>query len=119
MLVSLCALLYDYAGDFILNLDMQKSDLSVMVRRVSRTATLDGGAMIVDNGYTASDATFKLVPQAATQSEALKNAIYQLVKLHSSLTLSTPDGCYLGAISAVNDDMQITFLVKTELTTGL
>lgn len=116
MLVSLCALLYDYDGDFVLNLDMQKSDLSVISRRVSRTATLDGSAIIVDNGYTASDATFKLVPKIDTQSDAMKNAIYQLVKLHSSLTLSTSDGCYLGAISAVNDDMQITFLVKTELT---
>ena len=30
------------------------SDLSASTRRVTRTATLDGNAVIIDNGYTAS-----------------------------------------------------------------
>ncbi len=36
------------------------SDLSASTRRVTRSATLDGQAVIIDNGYTSVDSTLNI-----------------------------------------------------------
>ncbi len=45
------------------------SDLSASTRRVTRTATLDGQAVIIDNGYTSADSTLA-IEAALTEAEA-------------------------------------------------
>jgi len=115
MIVSLCSALFDYSGDHLLDLDMSKSDLSVLSRRVSRTATLDGGALIVDNGYSVSDATFNLsLPNITAEQYA---GISATIKRHSLLSLSCRLGCFIGVVDAVDESQgfKIRFLVKSQL----
>lgn len=116
MRISLCSSLFDYSGDHQIEADMSRSDLSTLSRRVSRTATLDGGALIVDNGFSASDATFSIaVPNLRSTARA---ALLLTLQRHSLLVLSCKAGCFLGVVERVDEaqDFKISFLVKSQLT---
>lgn len=114
-LISIASKLFDYSGHFLFQIDPAASQLSDISRRVSRTATLDGGALIVDNGYTASDATFNIIPADLTAE--LRSGLRRLVQLHSEIIICTADGAFLGAISSIDEfkDFKIIFLIKTKL----
>jgi hypothetical protein len=118
MIISLCAYLFDYTAPHQLEPDMQNSDFTVTSRRVSRTATLDGGALIVDNGYTASDATFTISVPNLSASDRL--SLLATIQTHSLLVLSTPVGCFLGVVEKVDEAnvFKIRFLVSRDLTQG-
>ena len=118
MIVSFCSYLFDYAGQHLFEPDMQNSDFTFTSRRVSRTATLDGGALIVDNGYTPSDATFIIsLPHITAQERA---ALLSTIQNHSLLVLSTKTGCFLGVVEKVDEAnaFKIRFLVSRDLTQG-
>ena len=114
MIISICSYLFDYAGDFLLTAE-QDSDFSHVSRRVSRSATLDGGCIIVDNGYTASDATLTIVISQITDSTRL--ALLQMIKTHSAITVACKDNIFLGVVEKVDDtnQLKIRFLVKSAL----
>jgi len=114
MIVSFCSALFDYVGDHLLDIDMNNSNLSALSRRVSRTATLDGGALIVDNGYAASDATFVLSVANITPEQHA--ALSATIKRHSQLTLSCIAGCFTGVVDNVDESQgfKIRFLVKSQ-----
>lgn len=118
MIVSLCSVLFDYSGDHLLDIDAAGSNLSLLSRRVSRTATLDGGALLIDNGFAVADATFtlNLLDISAAQHAALSASI----KRHSLFTLSFRQGCFLGVVEAVDEaqSFKIRFLVSTDITGG-
>ncbi len=115
MIVSICAALFDYAGDYLVNADVDDSEFSHIARRVSRTATLDGGAVIVDNGYTAGDATFLLVIRDI--DDATRLGLMALVQRHSSITVSVKENIFSGVVEKLEDKdkMKIRFLVNEQL----
>ena len=115
MNISLCSFLFDYSGDHRLNADLDKSDFSLMSRRVSRTATLDGGALIIDNGYSASDATFSISVSNLTLAD--RAAILATLQQHSLIVLSCKTGCFLGVVERVDESQgfKLSFLVKSQL----
>jgi len=115
MNISICASLFDFSANFLVEADFENSDLSYVSRRVSRTATLDGKATIVDNGYTASDATFIIVLKEITNLTRL--SILTMIKLHSLLTISVNHNVFLGAVESVQDkdNLKIKFLVKEQI----
>jgi len=114
MIISICSHLFDYAGDFLLTAETD-SDLSHISRRVSRSATLDGGCIIVDNGYTPSDATLTIVVSQITDSTRL--ALLQMIKTHSAITIAYQNNIFLGVVEKVDDtnQLKIKFLVKSAL----
>lgn len=67
-------------------------------RRVSRIATLDGGAVVTDGGYSDSDRVLELawVPDNA-QREA---AVRRLVELYQQAQIATRTGVYLVALES-------------------
>jgi hypothetical protein len=110
--------LFDLNGDHRFEPDMKDSDFTVASRRVSRTATLDGGALIVDNGYTASDATFTIsLPHI---SATARTALLDTIKTHSLLVLSCKAGCFLGVVEKVDEAnaFKIRFLVSRDIAQG-
>ncbi|WP_020161235.1 hypothetical protein [Methylobacter marinus] len=115
MIVSLCSKLFDYEGDFLLDVDMSTSDLSHLSRRVSRTAALNGEALIVDNGYSASDATFILEVRQVDLN--LRAQLATLITRHSYLTLSCAVGLFLGVVEYVDESrgFKLKFLVKAQV----
>ena len=67
------------------------SDLSASTRRVTRTATLDGQAVIIDNGYTAADSTLSV---EAWVSELDLQRLQHLIQIYPEIIATTPNGCY-------------------------
>ena len=97
MRVMLTTTTYDLLGAVTLDC-LPDQTSGEMRRRVSRVATLDGGAVVNDGGYTDADRTIQLRwrPRGATQ----ESAVARLVELYSFLRVSTRDGVFLAAIEA-------------------
>ena len=62
-------------------------------RRVNRVATLDGGVAAPDGGYAEGDRTlnYEWLPVSADHNES----VARLVRLYSTVHVTTPDGVYL------------------------
>ncbi len=87
-----------------------------MRRRVSRVATLDGGAAFNDGGYAEADRTITLrwVPRSAAAEER----IARLLRTYTRITVAMADGCFLAAPERyTRDDEQasMTLLVERRL----
>ena len=67
-------------------------------RRVSRIATLDGGAVVSDGGYSEADRTIELAWQPT--AAAAEAAIARLLQSYSRVQVSTRSGFYLAAPEA-------------------
>jgi hypothetical protein len=115
MIISICSVLFDYAGDYLVDAVVDDSEFSHIARRVSRTATLDGGSVIVDNGYTAGDATFLIVLRDIDSATRL--GLMALVQRHSALTVAVKDNIFSGVVEKLDDKdtMKIRFLVNEQL----
>lgn len=115
MIISFCSYLFDYNGNYLIEPDMNESDFSIASRRVSRTATLDGGALIVDNGYSPSDATFVINLPDIRFSQRV--ALLDMIKNHSLIVLSCKVGCFIGVVEKVDEanGLKIRFLVKSDM----
>jgi len=80
--------------------------------RVSRQATLDGGAVIVHSGASHGDRTFRIDTKIDEGQKTLMEHIHQ----NSTLVLiSCSEGLFLGAISTItasNGALTATILIK-------
>lgn len=92
-MISLCARLFDPLGQLTAN-EGPGQELASGTRRVTRTATLDGGAAIVDGGFADADRTLQVAIQNVSQAQA--DAAARLVRYHPYISVSVRDGCYLG-----------------------
>jgi hypothetical protein len=116
MQITLESTVFDPVG--VISLEaLPGSDLSASTRRVTRTATLDGQAVIIDNGYTSADSTLA-IEAALTEAEAQR--LHHLMQIYPESIASTPDGCYLGVIDSVRQGrdgrLAISFLIQRTLT---
>lgn len=86
-------------------------------RRAQRVATLDGGAILVDGGYSAADLTFVLtLPDRTGASHAF---IAGLIANYPSVVVCCADGCYLALLdnlSYKNGQTTLNALVLEDLT---
>jgi len=81
--------------------------------RVTRTATLDGGCVITNNGLAAADRTPEI--RARIMTKAACDVLWNLFANHTLFTLSTEEGFFVGAIDRLkvdNGDVKLKFLVK-------
>lgn len=87
-------------------------------RRVNRVATLDGGAVVNDAGYSEADRTIDL--QWAALERAREAAIERLVRFYPRLQLATPGGVYLAAVESYRPggaESALRLLVLSKLST--
>lgn len=106
---------YDPLGSLLLDVKPD-SEVGTISRRISRTATLDGGATLEDLGYCPADATINL--QVRLRSIEQENTLLRLVKIYPLLILSTRYGAFLGAVDYCKPQAggaSIRFLVKKQL----
>lgn len=115
MIISICSQLFDYAGDFLVEALIADSDFSHISRRVSRSATLDGGSIIVDNGSTVSDATFIIVINDIDATT--RQALMLMIQRHSVITVSVKENIFSGVVETIEDSglVKIKFLVSRQL----
>lgn len=94
MFVSIASPTFDLAGHMVINAS-DESEFNRQDRRVSRTATLDGGAFLYHGGTRSADRTFMV--RARLNSDAWA----QLKRLHESydeITCAIADGVFSAAI---------------------
>lgn len=86
------------------------------IRRVSRTATLDGGVALDDAGYAEGDRTFNI--EAVNISESDLEILHRIHSLYSIHRCATNEGIFEGVIEEISisdGEISITFLVSSKL----
>lgn len=97
MIATLSSTVFDFSGFIELQLLPEYTDGEVR-RRVNRVATLDGGAVTNDGGFSDADRTLELRWRPGTaESEA---AVERMVRTYGSIVVSTRSGVFLAAPEA-------------------
>ena len=115
MMVSFQSLVFDPAGHVVLNASRDRSDFLTRGRRVSKTATLDGGSFIFDGGLSDSDRVLNFVVQ--TISDEALEVLLHLNRNYTMVLCSVWNELFSGVLEQVNirTDIKIQFLVKEKL----
>lgn len=115
MVIFISAPLFDLDGHARLE-NVDPDGLSGFERRNSRIATLDGGAVIPDFGYSDADRTLNV--QWRPRSQGQVDTVVRLAKTYSRLVVSTAEGCFIGApgpFALSNDSAQIQILIEKRI----
>lgn len=99
MNLSLSTKTFDVNGLLQLEHD-QDSETNNLKRRVSRTATLDGGATFDDMGFSWADAELKLKFKALTEAEA--TGLNYLCENYGELLAVNKDGVFNVLVNSLN-----------------
>jgi hypothetical protein len=78
-----------------------RSQIRRHANRVSRTATLDGGAVIDTQGYSVGDRTIII---RASLIESIADKLWALFKSELYINISTNDGYFYGSIGEMEID---------------
>ena len=104
------------SGDFIL-LDMTAPPPREGSRRLTRTATLDGGAVITDGGVTHADRSFDFTTTQV--QEVIREALWAMFQGQDLVHLSCPEGVFSGYLQKVRitaSGVSLSFMVYEKLT---
>ena len=115
-MIGLSSLEYSLTGTVLLERADAKSRLWDRNRRVTRTATLDGSAILTDIGYSDTDRTLTIVEPKV--SEAIVTLVAALQEDYATILVVTREGAFRGAIKTMgvqDGDLTITFLVIEKL----
>jgi len=97
MRIAISTLTADPLGSHVLTLqDSTKNKLGDTARRVSRVATLDGGAALIDSGYSVADKTITL--DLSWQDQEVIDDLRYLVSMYSTVLVFTEEGAYTAAL---------------------
>jgi len=89
-----------------------ENKLTELAPRVTRTQTLDGGAVFVHSGFSHSDRTFDVKFNA---NDTNKTNLQSIIQTYALVRLALQEGIFIGSISSANFDKKIysfTFLVS-------
>ena len=92
------------------------SDYGATTRRVNKVKTLDGGVAVNDGGYSHGDKDFT-IRWKPTSSEFEQKA-GDLVKNHSTVYVTTADGCFLATPSSYQPsggESSLTLLIQEKV----
>ncbi len=85
-------------------------------RRMNRVATIDGGAVFNDFGYSEADRSITLT--WPSESKALDAAVLRLVQIYAQIVIATRDGVFLAAPDTFTPgaaESSLTLLVASKL----
>lgn len=115
MRVTISTVEFDPLG--VVELDAeQDSEFGEARRRVNRIATLDGGVVFNDQGYTEADKTIRLTFRI--ESKAQDTALARLLRLYQMIQVALPTGVFLAApevYTASEGQGTLSLLVKQKL----
>lgn len=107
---------FDIDGVVLLNYIDSGADLFTVDRRVSRTATLDGGSIIDDLGFSDTDRTLSITANNVTKEQSIR--LSYILRNYTLITIATDEAIFLCAPSSYSySDGQASFvaLVKQKL----
>lgn len=92
-MIGVSTVLYDLSGSVVINNSyINKKNNVVLSRRVSSVKTLDGGSFVSDFGHSETDDD--IVYELSNLPKIYIDKLKDIVKLHSLLILTTPDGAF-------------------------
>lgn len=105
MLIGIESITFDIDGSFLIDIE-EESIIQDSSRRLSRTATLDGNAVIVDCGYSHGDREINLIfdaekisiPDQTLTKKEIIDKLWLFFQTYSEIALTLPDGVYSAAI---------------------
>ena len=115
MLATLSTTVFDFSGYVELDLIPQYNDGEVR-RRVNRSATLDGGAVVSDGGFSDADRTLQF--RWKRESRDAETAVERLLTTYGTLVVSTQSGVFLAAPETYTpgpDESSLRLLVLSKL----
>lgn len=115
MNVSISAPVFDLGGHAWIT-GVPIGGITNFERRNNRVATLDGGAVIPDFGYSDADRTFDIRWPARDQE--VVDTVRRLAKTYSRLIVSTAEGCFIGApgpFSLSDSEARLQILIEARL----
>ena len=89
------------AGSAVIIKDDSRSTIKEYSPRVSRSATLDGGAVIENLGYSDGDREISIISEVDSEKEI---RLQSMVRDELYLVVSTRDGVFYGAIDSLTID---------------
>lgn len=110
-MIGLSKITQESGGAIIIHKD-SRSEIRRAEARVSRTATLDLGAVIDHRGYSHGDRVIRIESEV---NEIDSNFIWSMFKTELFVNIATPDGFFYGSISAIDIDrgqLTMTLLIK-------
>lgn len=114
-MIGLTTPVFDLDGAILIN-ETHNQSAPTLSRRLSRTATLDGGSEITDLGFSDGDRTFIFETVSLSKNDG--EQLEYLLQTYPLLILSHESGCYLGALDNLDlasYPQKMTFLVKEKL----
>jgi hypothetical protein len=99
-MISISSPVFDVDGNMLSHRLDTTANLFTQSRRVSRTATLDGSAIIEDLGYSVADRTLTLAVRGLSRSDA--DNLERMVQGNTRLVVSSDAGIFSCAISNYN-----------------
>lgn len=106
-----------YLGGTIAIPDQKKSIVNEITARVTTTATLDGGSVVVNSGVSDTD---RMIRIKSTINRDIETMLWYMLKNFSSLIFCVESVCYLAAIKSLKTDNGILnmrlFIISTETT---
>lgn len=115
MLATISALVFDFSGYIELDLLPSYTDGEVR-RRVNRSPTLDGGAVVADGGFSHGDRTLQM--RWKRVDSVLEEAVARMVATYATMVVSTRAGVFLAAPETYNptaDESELRLLVLSKL----
>lgn len=115
-MISIASLQFDPDGALLIARPGPGTRATDASRRVTRTATLDGGVSISDTGYSAGDRTVKAEVINPTPHQVEIAA--RLVRLYPLVTVCLSDGAYQAVPSSYDLDagkLSITLLLVEQI----
>jgi hypothetical protein len=116
MLIAITAVNFSLSGNVLFDAT-EDSDVGTTVRRVSRTATLDGGAVLSDMGFSHADRTFRINSKGPLSQDDV-GILRTMHREHSLVNCAIPEGVFQGVVNQFRDDsgfVEMSFLVKAKI----
>jgi hypothetical protein len=107
---------YDLIGLVIIREDAQNTQVDDTRRRVSMVATLDGGAVPVDGGYSDGDTELVIKTKTMARDDFLR--VQRMEQLYGVQQCATHQGVFEGSIlslKVVKGSVAIRFLVSEKI----
>jgi len=113
-MISICAASYDINGQLVS--PGGQAILQSAGRRARRVATLDGSAVLQDQGWSAGDLTYQVrMPDESGSAHAILTG---LLENHATAVLSCDRGCYQVLLSGLTIDKTTTVITAEVLETA-
>lgn len=92
MQIAISTLTVDPNGAVVFNVVDSSADVASYSRRIVKVPTLDGGATVIDGGYTAADRSISVVLENV--SKATFEQIRTIFQTYATVLLFLPDGAF-------------------------